>query len=187
MRTLKKWEEEETAGSSIFQKFSKFKDLLFEKDIINSVMILKRKLEKYNRSALIIFKDIYKQMETQPFRYNADNIAQILDETVKSDAFKERYKGIIILFDEFDYTLKNRRISMEVVQDFAELCKNSNKIIFVGALHKELSAFANKYSEADFRTVKERFKTQEMRKEGLEEIAGAIVSIKKKVLFIWKK
>lgn len=179
LRTLRKWEEEETSGKAIFPKFTKFQDLLSEHDGINSIMTLKNKIKGYDRSALNIFKEIYNKLESQPFRYNADNIVEILGETVKSDAFKSRYKGIVILFDEFDHTLKNRRISIEVVQEFAELCKNSNDIIFVGSLHKELSSFANKYSEIDFRTVQQRFKPIEMRKEGLEEIAGAIVSIKK--------
>ncbi|MHA1795420.1 MAG: hypothetical protein ACTSUK_04865 [Promethearchaeota archaeon] len=180
LRVLEQWESEERAGKDPLHKFSAFQEAL-EKEAgsYNSLTTLKNGLKDYAKNALILFKDLYKRLIGTEFRYAASNIVHILQDVIASDAFNKRFKGIVILYDEFDYTLKNRRISIEVVQQFAELCRNTNKILFVGSLHKELSAFANEYSVQDFRTVRERFKTIDMRSEGLEEIATAIVSVEK--------
>ncbi|MHA1796400.1 MAG: hypothetical protein ACTSUK_09815 [Promethearchaeota archaeon] len=180
LRVLDQWESEDRAGRDPLHKFSAFQEALEkEPGFYNSLTTLKNGLQEYAKNALVLFKDLYRRLIGTEFRYAASNIVHILKDVIASDAFNKRFKGIVILYDEFDYTLKNRRISIEVVQQFAELCRNTNKILFVGSLHKELPAFANEYSVQDFRTVRERFKTIDMRSEGLEEIATAIVSVKK--------
>jgi len=134
-------------------------------------------LQNNRKEALDLFKRIIKQITFNDFRYNASNINIILEDLIKSNEFSLRFDGVVIMYDEFDYVLKNKRISVEVVQGFAELCKSSNKIIFIGAMHKQLSAYANEYSVEDFRVVSARFKPIDVRTEGLEELVSAIVQI----------
>ena len=179
-RLLETWETEGKKGEDPLHKFSKFTEILTrDYDTYNSITTLKSGLQHYEKNALSVFREIYRKLIGSNFRYNASNIVHILKDIINSEVFKKRFKGVVFLYDEFDYTLKNRRISIEVVQQFAELCKTSNQIIFIGSLHKELSSFSNEYSAADFRTVQERFKTIDMRTEGLEEIVTAIVDVKK--------
>ncbi len=145
---------------------------------------IKTGLKNNKKDALDLFKLIYKRITLgSDFRYSSDNIIKILKDLIETNEFKERFSGVVFLYDEFDYSLKNKRISVEVVQDFAELCKNSNKIIFVGAMHKQLSAYANEYSVEDFRVVQARFKPIDMRTEGLEEVVSAIVKIEENNTF----
>jgi hypothetical protein len=180
LRLLQQWQADETAGKDALRKFSAFQDALNkEPGTYNALRNLKAGLKNYERAALDMFRDIYQRLIGSRFRYDASNIVKILEDIIRSDAFKKRFKGIVFLYDEFDHTLKNRRISIEVVQQFAELCKNSNEIVFIGSLHKELSAFADEYSVQDFKTVQQRFKTIDMQADGLEEIATAIVQVKK--------
>lgn len=178
VRTLEKWEEDETAGNDALRKYSAFVESLNKQSgNYNAVITLKEGLLRYERVALLTFQDIYKGLLATNFRYSANNIVDILKEINESKSFKKRFKGIVFLYDEFDHTLKSRKISIQVVQQFAEYCKNSNNIIFIGSLHKELSSFANEFSVEDFRTVQQRFKTVDMKKDGLEEIASAIVHV----------
>ncbi len=180
IRLLEAWEEESKNDVDPLYKFSAFSEIL-TRDYANynSITLLKSGMNNYEKNALNVFQEIYKKLIGTNFRYNASNIVHILKDILNSEIFKKNFKGVVFLYDEFDYTLKNRRISIEVVQQFAELCKTSNQIIFIGSLHKELSAFSNEYSAADFRTVQERFKTISMRTEGLEEIVTAIVHVEK--------
>jgi len=144
---------------------------------------LKAALKNNRKEALDIFKEIVKRITYNDFRYNASNINIILDDLIKSPEFKSRFDGVVILYDEFDYVLKNKRISVEVVQGFAELCQSSNKVILIGAMHKQLSAYANEYSIEDFKVVQARFKPIDVKTEGLEELVSAIVKIEENDLY----
>ena len=180
LRVLNQWESDETSGVDPLHKFTAFQDAIGkEPGIYNSLITLKNGLKNYKQAALNIFKDVYDQLIRTPFRYSANNIVAILEDMIASKYFRNRFEGIVFLYDEFDYTLSNRRISIEVVEKLAELCKNSNAIVFIGSLHRELSAFGNEYSVEDFKTVQQRFKTIDMRTEGLEEIVAAIVHVEK--------
>jgi len=180
LRLLEQWKSDENTGKDTLRKFSAFQEALSrEPGTYNSFTTLKNGLKNYERAALDMFRDIYQRLIGSRFRYNASNIVHILEDIIQSKTFKERFKGIVFLYDEFDHTLNNRRISIEVVQQFAELCKNSNEIVFIGSLHKDLSSFANEYSVMDFKTVQQRFKTIDIKTEGLEEIVTAIVHVEK--------
>jgi len=180
LRQLTSWEEEESTGNAALAKYSKFIEILNDSSShYNSIILLKKGLQNKERASLDLFKEIFLQMFGITFRYNATNIVDVLRDIVNSDQFKQRFAGIVFLYDEFDYTLMNRRISIQVVESFAELCKDSNDILFIGALHKELDSYADLFSIEHFRTVKQRFKTIDMKSEGLEEIVSAIVSVKK--------
>ena len=182
-RVVEQWEADETAGKDPLLKFSVFQEMLEQTAApYNSLTTLKQGLLQYEQAALIHFKEIYQRLIGTSFRYRASNIVAILDDVIHSETFKQRFKGIVFLYDEFDHTLNNRRISIEVVQQFAELCRNSNSIVFIGSLHKDLAAFAHEYSVQDFKTVQQRFHTIDMKSEGLEEIVTAIVHVEKEHL-----
>lgn len=178
LRLIEKWENISNEGKDTLNVYNNFKELLEKKGVgFNSVSLIKEALKNYERNALIIFKDIYKSLYHIDFRFDTNNIIDILKDLIESETFNERFKGIVVLYDEFDYSLKNSRISVDMIQQFAELCKNTNKIIFIGSLHKSLSAYSTVYSETDFLTVQERFKPIDVQRKGLEEIAGAIVKV----------
>lgn len=179
-RVLAQWESDERAGDDPLLKFSAFQELLERTAApYNALTTLKQGLQHYEQAALLRFKEIYQRLIGASFRYRAGNIVAILDDVIRSDSFKQRFNGIVFLYDEFDHTLNNRRISIEVVQQFAELCRNSSKIVFIGSLHKDLAAFAHEYSVQDFKTVQQRFHAIDMKHEGLEEIVTAIVQVER--------
>jgi len=177
-------ERKKTEEANLYSLFSAFIDEL-EKEPVDykGYQKFKAALKTNRKDALELFKSIYKRLIGSDFRYNASNINVILEDLVQSPEFTSRFEGVVILFDEFDYVLKNKRISVEVVQGLAELCRTSNKIIFIGAMHKQLSAYANEYSIEDFRVVQARFKPVDVRTEGLEELVSAIVKIEENEIY----
>ena len=177
-RVIEHWEQSETGGTDPLYKFSAFQEMLASTaPPYNSLTTLTAGLKHYEHAVLARFKELYERLIGTSFRYRAGNIVAILDDMIHSETFTRRFKGMVFLYDEFDQTLNNRRISIEVVQQFAELCRNSNHILFIGSLHKELAAFAHEYSVQDFKTVQQRFHTIDMKSDGLEEIVTAIVHV----------
>jgi DNA replication protein DnaC len=178
---IKKAEEE---GSYLYSAF--IDELEKEPVDYKGYQLFKAALLSNRKEALELFKLIYKRIIRNDFRYNASNINIILEDLIKSPEFTARFDGIVILYDEFDYALKNKRISVEVVQGLGELCRTSNKIIFIGAMHRQLSAYANEYSTDDFQVVQARFKPIDVRTEGLEELVSAIVKIDENEIYTTK-
>lgn len=179
-RVLAQWETEHRAGRDRLGKFAAFQEMLEQTAApYNALTTLTTGLKNYEYAALTRFKDVYERLIGASFRYRASNIVAILEDLIRSAAFKQRFKGIVFLYDEFDHTLSNRRIAIDVVQQFAELCRNSNDILFIGSLHKDLASFAHEYSVQDFLTVQQRFQTINMHSEGLEEIVTAIVQVER--------
>ena len=179
-RVLAQWEREQQTGRDRLGKFAAFQEMLEQTAApYNALTTLTSGLKKYEYAALARFKELHEGLIGAAFRYRASNITAILEGLIRSASFKERFKGIVFLYDEFDHTLSNRRISIDVVQQFAELCRNSNDIVFIGSLHKELATFAHEYSVQDFKTVQQRFQTINMCSEGLEEIVSAIVQVER--------
>lgn len=167
-----------------FSLFSKFIEELDKEPVdYKGYQSFRAALLTNNKEALGLFKLIYKRLIDSDFRYNASNINAIIEDLIQSKEFVARFEGVVILYDEFDYVLKNKRISVEVVQGLAELCKNSNKVIFIGAMHRQLSAYANEYSLEDFKVVQARFKPVDVKTEGLEELVSAIVKIEENDIY----
>jgi len=67
-------------------------------------------LSEYNKEAVDLFKDIHKIITTSDFEYEKDNYVQIIEQLAKSKVIKDKFAGILILFDEFDYQLKGKRL-----------------------------------------------------------------------------
>ena len=48
---------------------------------------------------------------TAPFSYDKSSLLKILISTLASDAFKDRFLGILVLFDEFGDTMEKGNLS----------------------------------------------------------------------------
>src|SRR5207249_607188 len=94
---------------------------------------------------------------TAPFAYEKNALLEILTGTLASQKFRDRYRGLLVLFDEFGDTMAHGRLSPKAFQQFAQLCAETPvgcaSLIFVGTAHKALTSYAAPYNAADFRTV----------------------------------
>ena len=106
----------------------------------------------------------------------------ILKDLLKNPEFQARYKGLIILADEFGYALKDNRVSMEVFQGFAEMSKDGvdgMQLIFIGTGHQRFASYgASTQLKYDFRVVEDRVTEVSLESEELERIIAALVSPK---------
>jgi len=59
------------------------------------------------------------------------------------------------------------------------LCKNEPNVIFVGCIHKDFKAYADRYSRDDAAVMSARITPVDLLNEGIEEIIGAIVEVEK--------
>ena len=59
------------------------------------------------------------------------------------------------------------------------LCKNEPNVIFVGCIHKDFKAYADRYSKDDAAVMSARITPVDLLNEGIEEIIGAIVEVDK--------
>ena len=99
---------------------------------------------------------------------------------IKSKSFKDRFKGIAVLFDEFGYTLEKHAYSKDVLHGFMEtLCKAEPNVIFVGCIHKGFKDYADRTNQADASVMDARKTEVPLLNEGIEEIIGAIVEVDK--------
>ncbi|MFQ6044151.1 MAG: hypothetical protein ACE5PV_25130, partial [Candidatus Poribacteria bacterium] len=113
-----------------------------------------------------------------------------MNDLLTSEKFKEKYEGLIVLYDEFGYTLQNARMSVDIIQGFCELCRQGisggGKLALIGTAHKPFSSYSGAYAKEDFNKVSDRIDEIELKPEGLEDIIAAIV-VPQKESKIWKK
>ncbi|MEA3415454.1 MAG: hypothetical protein U9R02_04745 [Thermodesulfobacteriota bacterium] len=111
----------------------------------------------------------------------------IIKKLVKSSAFKKRFKGLAIFFDEFGFTLEKAGYSKDILQGFMEtICKNEPNVLFVGCIHKDFKSYADRFSKDDAAVMSARITQVDLLNEGIEEIIGAIVETDKNSN-AWKK
>lgn len=121
------------------------------------------------------------------FQAQAGNLIPILKTLVKSQAFKKRFKGLAIFFDEFGFTLEKAGYSKDILQGFMEtICKNEPNVLFVGCIHKDFKSYADRFSKDDAAVMSARITQVDLLNEGIEEIIGAIVETDKQSE-VWKK
>jgi hypothetical protein len=139
----------------------------------------KKGLNNYSREAIDIFKDLHKKITTSDFDYDKDNLVEIIKQVSNSKLIKERFKGIAILFDEFDNQIKNKRFNVTGFQKFGEMCENSFVsgfiTVFIATIHRSFLSYKNIYNDADFKVVSDRIKEISMETQGIEDIIAAIV------------
>ena len=153
-----------------------------------SVEQLRAGLKIYDSDVLDKFRSAFKEMMGGvTFQTQAGNLIPIIGKLVKSREFKERFKGLAIFFDEFGFTLEEARYSKDILQGFMEtICKNEPNVIFVGCIHKDFRAYADRFNKDDVAVMSARLTQVDLLNEGIEEIIGAIIETDKECE-VWKK
>jgi len=144
-------------------------------------------LRNYETEMLDKFRAAFREMMGGvAFQAQAGNLIPILKKLVKSQAFKDRFKGLAIFFDEFGFTLEKAGYSKAILQGFMEdFCHQEPNVLFVGCIHKDFKSYADRYSKADAAVMIARITQVDLLNEGIEEIIGAIVETGKQGE-VWK-
>jgi hypothetical protein len=149
-------------------------------------------LSEYNAEALTIFRQIHKSITSSDFTYDKDSLVDIITQINSTKAFQEKFKGIVIIFDELGYFLDKGRIGLGSFHAFSHLCTNGNKnwkgnqLIFIGTAHKSFASYAKTTTAVDLSTLSDRINEIALQTEGMEDIISAIV-IPQKNHPLWKK
>jgi len=153
-----------------------------------SVEQLRAGLGNYDSDVLEKFRAAFKEMMGGVvFQAQAGNLIPIFRKLVRSKDFKARFKGLVIFFDEFGFTLEKAGYSKDILQGFMEtICKNESNVMFVGCIHKDFKSYADRFSKDDAAVMSARITQVDLLNEGIEEIIGAIVETDKKSE-VWKK
>jgi hypothetical protein len=146
-----------------------------------TVDALRAKLKDFDSDALELFRDVFKVVTGGvDFQAKSGNLIPIVRALVRSNGFKERFKGLAIFFDEFGFTLESASYSKDILQGFMEtICKNEPNVFFIGCIHKDFKSYADKFSQDDAAVMSARITQVDLLNEGIEEIIGAIVETKK--------
>jgi hypothetical protein len=149
---------------------------------------LRSGLKNYDSSFLDTFRSAFREtMGGMDFQAQSGNLIPIIRNLVRSPAFKDRFKGLAIFFDEFGFTLEKAAYSKDVLQGFMEtICKNEPNVLFVGCIHKDFKAYADRFSKDDAAVMSARLTPVDLLNEGIEEIIGAIVETEKEAP-AWKQ
>jgi hypothetical protein len=147
-------------------------------------------LADFDASALEDFRRIHQEVTTAPFRNDEADLVSILQKTLSSQAFKERFAGLLVLFDEFGWTMEQGNLNPKAFQQFAQFCaekpNNCAPVVFVGTAHKPLTEYAKGYNSMEFRTASDRIEEIGLDPNGVEDIIGAIVMPKKSSM-LWQQ
>jgi len=181
-RKLKQLEEEEKSGQGLVDYYGLFASQLPNYMSGVSMKAFKERLYPgMDRTALDVFKRMHQEILRTPFTYEAGNLSAILSSTLKSEAFREKFEGIVVFWDEFGYTLGDpNRLSLNVFQQFAQLCTEFDptrgKLIFIATAHKDFAAYAPAWAAEDYSKIRDRVDQVNLLPEGLEDVIGAVVS-----------
>ena len=182
-RLLSDWEERSSGkkGKAIRDFYEDFGKALEKVSPSVSIQQLRTGLKDYDSGMLEIFRDAFKEtMGGMEFQAKAGNLIPIVKKLVNSKGFKERFKGMAVFYDEFGFTLEKASYSKDILQGFMEtICKNEPNVIFVGCIHKDFKAYADRFSQADAAVMSARITHVDLLNEGIEEIIGAIVETDK--------
>jgi hypothetical protein len=186
-RQLAEWENKgETGGiRNFYLDFGKVLEALSPGLTVDQ---LRAGLKNYDSTVLEKFRTAFKEMMGGvAFQARSGNLIPILRKLVKSPAFKERFKGLAIFFDEFGFTLEKAGYSKDILQGFMEtICKNEPNVLFIGCIHKDFKAYADRFSKDDAAVMSARITQVDLLNEGIEEIIGAIVETEKNS-DVWKQ
>lgn len=179
-RVLEDWEKKGGKGFRNF--FSDFEKALGTVAPGLSVGQLRASLKQIDSSALEKFRNAFREiMGGREFQSESGNLIPIIKGIIKNKEFKDRFRGIAIFFDEFGFTLERGAYSKDVMQGFMEsVCKSEPNVLFVGCIHKNFRAYADRLSQADAVVMEARTTQVDLLNEGIEEIIGAIVEVDKK-------
>ena len=186
-RQLAAWEEKGNSSGirNFYEDFGKALSTVAPGLTVNQ---LRNGLKSYDSEVLSKFRLAFKEMMGGvEFQAKSGNLIPIVKKMIQSQAFKDRFKGLAIFFDEFGFTLENARYSKDILQGFMEtICKNEHNVLFIGCIHKDFKSYADRFNQADAAVMSARITQVDLLNEGIEEIIGAIVETDKEK-DIWKK
>ena len=181
LNQIEDWEQRQATGqpSGVFDDFLTF---LGGDDSKKELQKLKKDLKQNKSTAMDLFQQTYRKATGQQLSFRTDTLLAVLKGLLSNPAFQKRYKGLVILADEFGYALSEGRVSMSVFQGFAEMSKDGiagMQLIFVGTGHRRFEAYgANTPMQVDFRVVQDRVTEVSLQAEELEQIIAALISPK---------
>jgi len=140
-------------------------------------------LEKFNEQALKAFKHCYREVTDAEFAYQKDNLRDIISDFLKNPDFKQNYKGIVFLYDEFGSAIDDNLVNYKSLLDFAQFCASSTlekggTVVFISTGHK---AFRNhgQIGDLNAETLEARVTEIGLQTEGMEDLIAAIVQPQK--------
>jgi hypothetical protein len=178
---IEEWENRQATGqpSGVFTDFLEF---LGGDNPEKELQKLKRDLSQNKSTAIQLFQDTYRQATGQLLSFRTNTLRETLQTLLSGTEFQKRYKGMVILADEFGYALSEGRVAMSVFQGFAEMSKDGvagMQLAFIGTGHRRFEAYgANTPAQLDFRTVQDRVTEVSLEAEELEQIIAALISTK---------
>jgi hypothetical protein len=180
-RQLEDWESKAGDTAAIRDHYEDFSRAVEQIAPGLTVGQLRTGLREYDSGCLEQFRGAYKLAQGgTDFQARSGNLIPIVQKLVRSKAFRDRFQGLAIIFDEFGFTLEKAAYSKDVLQGFMEtICKNEPNVVFVGCIHKDFKAYADRFSKDDASVMSARITSVDLLNEGIEEIIGAIVEIEK--------
>ncbi|MBU1184152.1 MAG: hypothetical protein KJ663_03120, partial [Proteobacteria bacterium] len=178
-RLLDEWEKKGESGVRNF--YEDFGKALSRIAPGASAEQLRSRLRDFDAEALSQFHAAFSEMMGGlAFQPRSGNLIPIVKNLIRDEQFKSRFKGLAVLYDEFGFTLEKAAYAKDVLQGFMEtLCKNEPNVLFVGCIHKDFKAYADRYSKDDAAVMSARITPVDLLNEGIEEIIGAIVEVDK--------
>ena len=144
---------------------------------------LKDGLKKRDEEAWKVFKTCFAIVTDTDFTFKKDNLQDILKDILTNKIFKEKFKGLVILYDEFGYALDDGLVNLSRLHNFAQFCATSGMehlpLIFVGTGHKAFRNHGQVGDAVHYSTLEARVTEIPLQTQGMEDIIAAIVQPKK--------
>ncbi len=180
---IDEWRNFVQKGDARGRFYSEFEQLLSERNPGQTTARFLQRLENFDAPSLSDFKEIHAEITTAPFVYDKADLISVLRNTLSSQAFRQRFAGLLVLFDEFGDAMERGFMNPKAFQQFAQFCaetpRNCAPVVFVGTAHKYLTYYAKSYNAMEFRTASDRIEEIAIDPDGAEDIIAAIIRSKK--------
>ena len=192
IRRINTWKEQGKSGKTPVNFYDFLCKEIGEKYPNWTINSLLKGLKEYDNNAFQIFCQIHKNITAIDFNYSKDNLVDIIKEINSTKKFQHQFKGIVVIFDEFGYSVQEGRIEPSILHSFFQACTygnrnwKGNQLIFIGTAHKSLNNLSKSTSAIDLRTLSDRIDEIALQTEGMEDIISAIVIPQKKHP-LWQK
>jgi hypothetical protein len=179
LRRLDKWDAQRTET----RFYSDFEASLTSSNPDWTISDIREGLQTYDDQALIVFKQCFSNVTDSEFTYKKDNLRDIITDFLKNTEFKERYEGIVFLYDEFGSCIDKGLVGYRTLLDFSQYCANSTlekggTVVFIGSGHKAFLSHGN-LGDYNAETLGARVTEIGLQTQGMEDIIAAIVQPKK--------
>ena len=111
LEKIEQWRDLSNNAGSNSNFYKAFEQQVKERNPGQTVSQFIKRLDVFDYEALDEFKTIHYQITTARFTSDYSNLVPILKHTLSSDAFRDRYLGILVLFDEFGEALESSRFT----------------------------------------------------------------------------